>query len=80
MPLCFEPWLDQYSFWDIGDASGEADEADEAIAMMRLIVKFLPRQKGNEWKVSKFQEIKHMVRFIVALHGFCVPSKKQGRS
>ena len=67
MPLCFEPWLDQYSFWDIGDASGEADEADEAIAsMMRLIVKFLPRQKGNEWKVSKFHEIKHMVRFIVA--------------
>ena len=34
--------------------------------MMHHIVTHLPRQKGNEWKVSKFHEIKHMVRFIVA--------------
>ena len=65
--LCFEAWLDQYEFWDIGGASGEAEDADRAISsMMHLILTFLPRQKGNEWKVSKFHEIKHMVRFIVA--------------
>ena len=69
-PLCFEAWLDQPTFWDIDDATGEADRAEGAIAsMMKLLVKWLPRQKGNEWKVSKLHEIKHIVRFIVAFGG-----------
>jgi hypothetical protein len=65
--LCFEAWLDQPTFWEIGDATGEtAERAEAAIAsLMRLIVKYLPREKGNGWKVSKFHEIKHIVRFIV---------------
>ena len=46
--LCFEAWLDQYEFWDIGGASGEAEDADRAISsMMRLILTFLPRQIGR---------------------------------
>jgi hypothetical protein len=31
---------------------------------MKLITTYLPREKGNGWKVSKFHEIKHIVRFI----------------
>ena len=63
--LCFEAWLDQFTFWDVNDTTGEADKAEAAIAsLMRLIVKYLPRLKGNGWKVSKFHEIKHIVRFI----------------
>jgi len=63
--LCFEAWLDQYTLWKIGDPSGEAQKAEEAIALlMKLIRTHLPRLKGNNWKVSKFHEMKHMVRFI----------------
>lgn len=64
--LCFEAWLDQSTFWEIGDASGEAEAENAMALMMKLIVKWLPRQKGNEWKVSKFHEVKHIVRFIIA--------------
>ena len=65
--LCFEAWLDQPTLWEIGDATGEtAERAEAAIAsLMRLIVKYLPQEKGNGWKVSKFHEIKHIVCFIV---------------
>jgi hypothetical protein len=31
---------------------------------LTLIVQYLPRDKGNGWKVSKFHDIKHVVRFI----------------
>ena len=35
--LCFEAWLDQYSFWEVGDPDGEAAEAEAAISsLMRL--------------------------------------------
>ncbi|KAI2500817.1 hypothetical protein MHU86_13674 [Fragilaria crotonensis] len=45
--LCFEAWLDQFTFWDVNDTTGEADKAEAAIAsLMRLIVKYLPRLKG----------------------------------
>ena len=65
--LCFEAWLDQLAFWEIGDPEGEATEAEAAIAaLMNLIVTYLPRNKGNGWKLSKFHEIKHIVRFIGA--------------
>jgi hypothetical protein len=67
--LCFEAWLDQLTFWEIGDESGAAEAEDAIGSMMKLIVKWLPRQKGNEWKVSKLHEIKHIVRFIVAFGG-----------
>ena len=61
----FKAWLDQFTFWDVNDTTGEADKAEAAIAsLMRLIVKYLPQLKGNGWKVSKFHEIKHIVRFI----------------
>ena len=64
--LCFEAWLDQSTFWEIDDPMG-AVEADKAIeSMMNLLGKWLPRQKGNGWKVSKLHEMKHVVRFIVA--------------
>jgi hypothetical protein len=64
--LYFEAWLDQFTFWDVkNDTTGEADKAEAAIApLMRLIVTYLPRLKGNGWKVSKFHEIMHIVRFI----------------
>jgi hypothetical protein len=63
--LCFEAWLDQHSFWEIGDPHNEATEAEAAIcSLMTLITTYLPRGKGNGWKVSKFHEIKHIVRFI----------------
>jgi len=32
--------------------------------LMSLISKYLPREAGNGWKVSKFHELKHIVRFI----------------
>ena len=65
--LCFEAWLDQYTFWDIGDPDGEAAQAEAAIAsLMSLITTHLPRDAGNGWKLSKFHEIKHIVRFIGA--------------
>ena len=73
--LCFEAWLEQPTYWEIGDTTGEAERTEVAIAsMMRLIVRYLPRQKGgkqkgNGWKVSKLHEIKHIVRFIVAFGG-----------
>jgi hypothetical protein len=68
--LCFETWLDQSTFWEIGDES-EAAEAEDAIgSMMKLIVKW-PQQKGNEWnKVSTPHEIMHIVRFIVVFGGW----------
>jgi hypothetical protein len=60
--LCFEAWLDQPAYWEIGDATGDDERAEAAIAsMMRLVVKFLPQQKGSGkqrgngcWKVLKF--------------------------
>ena len=69
--LCFVAWLDQHTFWEIGDSSGdEAERAEAAISsLIRKIVKHLPREKGNGWKVSKLHEIKHIVRFIVAFGG-----------
>ena len=68
--LCFEAWLEQPTFWEIGDPSGEAERAEAAISsLIRKIVKHLPREKGNGWKVSKLHEIKHIVRFIVAFGG-----------
>ena len=63
--LCFEAWLDQYTFWEIGDPHNEATEAEAAIcSLMKLITTYLPREKGSGWKVSKFHEIKHIVCFI----------------
>ena len=56
--LCFKAWLDHYTFWEIEDLHNESAKADAAITI------FLPREKGNQWKVSKFHEIKHIVRFI----------------
>jgi hypothetical protein len=74
--LCFEAWLDQAMFWEIGDTTGKAERAKGAIAsMIRLIVTFLSqqknsgRQRGNGWKVSKLHEIKHIVHFIAAFGG-----------
>jgi Plavaka transposase len=65
--LCFEAWLDQYHFWEIGDPQGKATEAEDAIAaFMELVKKYLPRESGNGWNVSKFHELKHLVRFIEA--------------
>lgn len=65
--LCFEAWLDQHHFWEIGDPHGKATEAENAIAaFMELVKKYLPRDKGNGWNVSKFHELKHLVRFIEA--------------
>jgi hypothetical protein len=72
--LCFEAWLDQFTFWDVNDTTGEADKAEAAIAsLLRLIVKYLPRVRGNGWRNLKFHEIKHIVRFIAvfsALRGY----------
>ena len=63
--LCFEAWLEQFTFGDGNNTTGEADKAEAAIAsLMRLIVKYLPQVKGIGWKVSKLHEIKHIVRFI----------------
>ena len=63
--LCFEAWLDQYTFWDVDDTSGQAEKAEAAITPhVQLILKYLPREEGNGWKVLKFHEIEHMVRFI----------------
>jgi hypothetical protein len=63
--LCFEAWLDQNTFWEVGDPHNEAAEAEAAIcSLMELIMTYLPREKGNGWKVSKFHEMKHIVRFI----------------
>ena len=74
--VCFVAWLDQSTYWEIGDATGEVERAKAAIAsMMRFVVNFLPRQKssrkqrGNGWKVSKLHEIYFIVRFIVARGG-----------
>jgi hypothetical protein len=65
--LCFEAWLKESTYWEIGNPCGEAATAEDAIsALMRLIVKHLPRDSGNGWKVSKLHEIKHIVRFITA--------------
>jgi hypothetical protein len=65
--LCFEAWLEEPMYWEISDPCGEAAMAEDAIAaLMRIIVKHLPRDSGNGWKVSKLHEIKHIVRFIIA--------------
>jgi hypothetical protein len=63
--LCFEAWLDQHTFWEIGDPDSEAAEAETAIgSLMNLIMTYLPREAGNGWKLSKVHEIKHIIRFI----------------
>ena len=63
--LCFEAWLEQHTFWECGDPHNESAKAEAAIcSLMKLITTYLPRVKGNGWKVSKFHEIKHVVRFI----------------
>jgi hypothetical protein len=65
--LCFEAWLDADTYWDaIGDEVGEAALAEDAIKrLMSLIRKYLPQEAGtNGRKVSKFHELKHIVRFI----------------
>jgi hypothetical protein len=65
--LCFEAWLDQHTFWEIGDPDGEAADAEAAIgSLMNLITTFLPRHAGNGWKLSKFHEMKHIIRFVDA--------------
>jgi hypothetical protein len=53
--LCFEAWLDQHTFWEIGDPDDQAAEAEAAIgSLMNLITTHLPRETGNGWKLSKF--------------------------
>ena len=84
--LCFEAWLEQFTFWDVNDTTGEADKAEAAIAsLMRLIVKYLPQVKSNSWRVSKFHEIKHAVRFIGVFGApatwlQCIPSRRASQS
>ena len=67
--LCFEAWLEQSTFWEIGDVTAEAEAEDAIASMMMLIIRWLPREKGNGWKVSKFHEVKHIVHFIVTFGG-----------
>jgi hypothetical protein len=63
--LCFEAWLDQYTFWENGDPHNKSAEAEAAIcSLMKLITTYLPREKCYQWNLSKFHEIKHIVRFI----------------
>ena len=39
--LCFEAWLEQFTFGDGNNTTGEADKAEAAIAsLLRLIVKY----------------------------------------
>ena len=65
--LYFEAWLEEPTNWEIGDPCGKAAVAEDAIAaLMRLIIKHLPRDSRNGWKVSKLHQIKHIVRFITA--------------
>jgi hypothetical protein len=65
--VCFEVWLDQYTFWEVDSTTGQAEKAEVAItSLMQLSLKYLPREEDNRWKVSKFREIKHLVRFIMA--------------
>ena len=79
--LCFEAWLKESTYWEIGNPCGEAATAEDAIsALMRLIVKHLPKDSGNDWKVLKLHEIKHIVRFITAFgapHGYNASGPKE---
>jgi hypothetical protein len=53
--LCFEAWLDQLTFRDVNNTTGEADKAKAALAsLMHHIVRYLPQDKGSQW-VEGFQ-------------------------
>jgi hypothetical protein len=79
--LCFKARLKESSYWEIGNLFGKAATAeDEISALMRLIVKHLPKDSGNDWKVLKLHEIKHIVRFITAFgapHGYNASGPKE---
>ena len=66
--LCLEAWPEESSYWwEIDNLCGKAATVVDAIsALMMLIVKHLPRDSGNDWKVSKLHEIIHIVHIITA--------------
>ena len=80
--LCFEAWLEEPTYWEIGDPCGEAAVAEDAIAaLMRLVVKHLPRDSGNGWKVSKLHEINpfhHRLRYTTWLQCLTPRGAPQG--
>ena len=65
--LCFEAWLDKDTYWPLDNhaASIASHAAECAIKqLMYLVTEYLPRKEGHQWKVSKFHELKHIVRFM----------------
>ena len=41
--LSFEAWLDQLTFWDVSNTTGEVGKAEAAItSLMHLIVQYFP--------------------------------------
>ena len=73
--LCFDAWLEEPSYWEIGNPCGKAAMAEDAIAalvrLIQLVKHLLPRNNSNGWKVSKPLEIRHIVRFIIAFGAPC---------
>jgi hypothetical protein len=52
--LCVEAWLEEPSYWEIGNPYGKAAVTEDGIPeLIGLIVKYIPRGSGNDWKVSK---------------------------
>jgi len=63
--LLFEAWLNKETYWSADEAEQESETASKAITQFLIQLKtYLPRIEGNGWKLSKFHEMLHVVRFI----------------
>ena len=68
--LCFEAWLDQLTFRDVNNTTGEADKAKAALAsLMHHIVRYLPQDKGSQW-VEGFQIKWNLAHGPMTSHGY----------
>ena len=63
--LLFEAWLNKETYWTADDHDVESPLATNAIVEFLTMLKtYLPRIEGNGWKLSKYHEMIHVVRFI----------------
>ena len=65
--VCFEAWLGKDTYWRFDEAETCMHGAESAIrSLMLKVTSHLPRHTGYGWKVSKFHELLHIPRLMMA--------------
>ena len=62
---CYREWLKLDKFWKLNDTTMLYNVQKAIETLLRQIIKFDPRTKGNAWKLSKIHEQMHVVENIV---------------